>query len=430
MFPVVPLVLLPRSFLMSTGSSDTHYSPDSSGAHSSGAHSSGVPSSEASSSGEASPAERAHVALFVDFANLRQQMRTAAEAASSSSDSSSSESSDAEATPPSPVSISEIARSLVRFAGGVGRVGVARAYADWSREPSLARELNGTRLVPVLVPATDDGEDRSHIRLTVDAMESLFNGDEPDAFVIVSNDPSLVPLVQAIRGDGSEVILVAADAATADELRTESDSFTSFDEVLRGAVGAAVRPRNFGDRERPGQERASDGARAAPSQGGRDRGYYSSTPLLTEPDFENYDWDGFIRLIDELEQRLPFVGVRYLVNKVLGPHNCGISDPHIKRDLINEAVDDGLIEMYTVGNVNERTDPVTACRLDRQNPRVAETLGPDTAEEDHAGSEGVGSERVRSEEGVEGDDDLVALAREDTSLLPGAAPDGFFVSTP
>ena len=83
----------------------------------------------------------------------------------------------------------------------------------------------------------------------------------------------------------------------------------------------------------------------------------------------------FVTLIDELEQRLPFVGVRYLVNKVLAPHNCGISDPRIKRDLINRAVDDGIIEMYQVGNVDNRTDPVTACRLDRESEFVVDILG-------------------------------------------------------
>lgn len=373
-------------------------------------------------------APRGHVALLVDFANLRQQLQTTAEAGddptgsttprtdaidtsgvgpasldAASLDAASQDADGASADAatiagdgnpaelagadgaPSGRDTAAIARSLVRFAGSIGRVGLARAYADWSREPELARRLNGTCLAPILVPATEDGEDRSHIRLVVDAMEALYNGDEPEAFVIVSSDPSLVPLLQAIRADGSEVVLVAADEAAADELRAESDQFANFEDVLTGCVGEAVEPRGFGERVPGGRDRGgAQGRRQRGNRGeARDRGYYSSKPLLTESNFESYDWDGFIGLIDELEQRLPFVGVRYLVNKVLGPHNCGIDDPHIKRDLINEAVDDGLIEMYSVGNVNDRTDPVTACRLDRRNPRVVHTLGPDLAEETH-----------------------------------------------
>ncbi len=155
-------------------------------------------------------------------------------------------------------------------------------------------------------------------------------------------------------------------------------SSPAIEDVLDGlAVGERHRAARL-RRDRSAQARAGPPARTrrigaprAEDDESRDRGYYSRTPLLTDSDFSDYDWGGFISLVDELEQRLPFVGVRYLVNKVLAPHNCGISDPHIKRDLINEAVDEGMIEMYTVGNVNERTDPVTACRLDRENPLVS-----------------------------------------------------------
>jgi len=306
---------------------------------------------------------RAHVALLVDFANLRQQLSVEGAAGSG-------EQHDGR----------EIARALVEFADGIGRVGVARAYADWSREPQLARSLSGTRLAPVLVPATDDGEDRSHIRLTVDAMEALYNGDGPDAFVIVSSDPSLVPLIEALRCDGSEVTVVATESAQADELRAEADHFVSFQDTLDGARGEALALRPVRDRSGAAGTAgsATAGGRGKVALGREERvGSYPAMALLTESDFSDYDWTAFVRLIDELEQRLPFVGVRYLVNKVLGAHNCGIEDPRIKRDLINEAVDDGLIEMYTVGNVNERTDPVTACRLDRENELVREILGAD-----------------------------------------------------
>ena len=302
---------------------------------------------------------RAHVALLVDFANLRQQL------------------SPEDGPAPSEPAGRDIARALVAYASGVGRVGVAHAYADWSREPELSRELNGTRLSPVLVPATEDGEDRSHIRLAVDAMSALYGGDEPDAFVLVTSDVSLVPLVQALRADGSEVIVVACVKSPVDELRAEADRFEALEEVIGGKTGEPLVLRPSRDR----------GAAASSDAGGSSRreeraAREPSRPLLTESNFENYDWASFVRLIDELEERLPFVGVRYLVNKVLGPHNCNIEDPRIKRDLMNEAVDEGIIEMYTVGNVNERTDPVTACRLDRENEVVRAILDEMEAELD------------------------------------------------
>ena len=114
----------------------------------------------------------------------------------------------------------------------------------------------------------------------------------------------------------------------------------------------------------------------APARGGPERGPRGYDPESLDT---NYDWSGFVRLIDELEHRLPFVGVRYLVNKVLGPRNCGIDDPRRKRDLINRAVEEGLVSMFEVGNLEGRGDPVTACRLDRTSPAVVAVLGGATA---------------------------------------------------
>ncbi len=340
---------------------------------------------------------RAHVALLVDYANLRQGLMREA----SAPDAPDAPEGDARELPPAKT----VAQALLHYADGLGRVSLARAYADWSREPEVARELNGTRLAPVLVPATSDGEDRSHIRLVVDAMEALYNGDEPDAFVLVSSDPSLVPLVRALRADGSQVIVVAYEAGLEPEMTHEADAFVPFERVLEGERPEPVRPR-----VRPSEmEEYMESASSRPNErkrGGEGRGRREHArwegPLLTEPDFRGYDWTRFVRLIDELEERLPFVGVRYLVNKVLAPHNCGIDDPRIKRDLINEAVDQGLIEMYTVGNVHDRTDPVTACRLDRHNQTVGAILAALAAERAARGETG---DEGGDDDDLDGDDD-------------------------
>jgi hypothetical protein len=341
---------------------------------------------------------RAHVALLVDFASLRQQLAPGG---------------DDDGFPGG----RQIARSLMNFSSGVGRVGLARAYADWTREPDLARELSGTRISPVLVPATRDGEDRSHIRLAVDAMEALYNGDEPDAFVLVTSDPSLVPLIQALRTDGSEVIVVSADGSPDSELASEADRSVAFEAVLDGMVGEPWQPRPTA--ERSGRGSGGRGTKGKPREGRS--GYYVGRPLLTTSNFESYDWTGFVSLIDELEERLPFVGVRYLVNKVLGPHNCGVDNPRIKRDLINEAVDEGLIELYAVGNVNDRTDPVTACRLDRHNEVVQEVLSAAEQEmDDFADDDLDADDRLDGDAGDRGDE-MEASRAEADEAAPASA---------
>jgi len=306
-----------------------------------------------------------------------------------------------------------IASSLLRFAAGVGRTALARGYADWTRRsPEAARAVQAARVVPVMAVAAPTGASRAAIRLSVDALEALYAGGEPDAFVIASGDATLLPLVQALRGDGSDVLFVVPAGAAVEDLRAEVDALVSLDDVVGGAVGRPSVPRPvLADEEeaapppaeraarggygrgdagreapRPNWGRHDEGSYARPERAERpERGYgardrWGSTARASAPlDLEHYDWSGFVKLIDELEHRLPFVGVRYLVNKVLGGRNCGTDDPRQKRDLINRAVDDGLLEMYEVGNVEDRRDPVTACRLDRRNPAVVAVLGPDTS---------------------------------------------------
>jgi hypothetical protein len=262
--------------------------------------------------------------------------------------------------------------ALTRFAGGGGRLGTARAYADWTRDAEGPRALVGTRLEPVMVPATAEGEDRSHIRLAVDAVELAHEGDDPDAFVLVSDDPALVPLVRALRRVGAQVVVVAP-GGDAGELGVEADLSVALSDVLAGAELEPVRLR-------PARAGRGGGRGEKGTSSRREREERRPVALFDagsgpEPDFTGYDWTGFVQLIGELEERLPFVGVRYLVNKVLAPHNCALADPRLKRDLINEAVDQGIIELYTVDNLQERLDPVTACRLDRHNPTVHDILG-------------------------------------------------------
>ncbi len=311
---------------------------------------------------------RADVALLIDFTDLCSSLVPEPPADASAEE---------KAGPPvlAPEQAAKIAAALIRYSREVGRIAVARAYADWSRCAVLAREVSNAHLEPILVPATYDGEDRSHIRLVTDALEALYAGDEPDAFILVTGDPTLLPLVQKLRADGSEVVIVAPEGTIAEELAEEADRYVPLEQVLEGKVAFPARPRPWrGGRAGGNGELRARVVETAAAEPRRERPSHP-TPIRSEEDFDSYDWSPFIKLIDELEHRLPFVGVRYLVNKVLATHNCGVDDPRLKRDLINRAMDEGLIEMYPVGNVGDRADPVTACRLDRKSKGAIAVLG-------------------------------------------------------
>ncbi len=322
---------------------------------------------------------RADVALLVDFTDLRHSLcPEAVEGLEGTAQEPEGGGDEASLPGPEHPTATEVARHLVRFAAQVGRVSLARAYADWSRCADLSREVATYNLEPVLVPGTLDGEDRSHIRLVVDALEALYTGAEPDAFVLVTGDATLLPLVQKLRADGSEVVILGPSHAVPDDLKNAADRYYPLEDVLAGVEATPARPRTWrGGRTAAVPAADGDGHGRSGDNGPearRERPPHP-TPVRSESDFDDYDWSPFIRLIDELEHRLPFVGVRYLVNKVLGLHNCGVEDPRLKRDLINRAVDEEMIEMYPVGNVGDRADPVTACRLNRVSVRIVGILG-------------------------------------------------------
>jgi len=345
---------------------------------------------------------RADVALLVDFTDLRHSLcpDVGAQPEGDAGE---------PATAAEHPSATEVARHLVRFASQVGRVALARAYADWSRCADLCREISTYNLEPILVPGTEDGEDRSHIRLVVDALEALYTGDEPDAFVLVTGDATLLPLVQKLRADGSEVVILGPSHSVPQELRNSADRYYALEDVLDGVEATPARPRTWRGISRGGASAQGDAeARARSDDNGaesrRERPPHP-TPVRSETGFDEYDWEPFVRLIDELEHRLPFVGVRYLVNKVLGAHNCGVEDPRLKRDLINRAVDDDLIEMYPVANVGNRADPVTACRLNRVSIQVVGIIGKTTTPEAPA------EQYEPGEEGDEGEGEAVEQSR-------------------
>ena len=77
-----------------------------------------------------------------------------------------------------------------------------------------------------------------------------------------------------------------------------------------------------------------------------------------------------IEVVDSLSAKMPFIGIRWLKNTILGPRSVGLGNPNMKQELINRAVTDQVIETYKVDNQIAGGDPVTACRLNEKHPKV------------------------------------------------------------
>lgn len=107
----------------------------------------------------------------------------------------------------------------------------------------------------------------------------------------------------------------------------------------------------------------------------RSQGRFQKPRRPLQPiDFSRYNWDKFVGLIDDLEKKLPFIGVKYLATKVLGTRNCGYGHPSHRRDIIRQAREMGIITVTATENVGGKADPVSTCKLNRENEIVVKAL--------------------------------------------------------
>ncbi len=99
----------------------------------------------------------------------------------------------------------------------------------------------------------------------------------------------------------------------------------------------------------------------------------SVLPKVPPQNLENYDFSEFIQLMVASEDKMPFVGVRFFINKVMW--RLGNTDPQICQEIFHQAEELGVIELYKSTNINEGSPDVSACKLDRENQTVRAALG-------------------------------------------------------
>jgi hypothetical protein len=249
----------------------------------------------------------------------------------------------------------QFAGKLAAFAKGHGRLLLAYIYGEVDDDE--AKELR--RLGCDARRTSEDGEGSApeSIALALDAAEGLAAGPQVDTVVLVTDDAQLAELVRRLRRQGRFVIAVMPQALVAQEPARTADRTISVEALMAGNAAAEPLATVEPARPRTAEREATPRRSAAP-------------PL----DLETYDWTRLVVLLRDLEAKMPFVGMRWLKNKVLGPHNVGVSGIGEKQTLLNRAVDDGLVETYRVGNRDEAGEPVTACRLLREHEKVISIL--------------------------------------------------------
>ncbi len=122
-----------------------------------------------------------------------------------------------------------------------GRIVIARAYADWYRYPRVTSALFANGVEPMYVPTYYYDREAGRtgrpiknsvdIHLCIDAMRTLYTQSHIDKFVLVTGDRDFIPLVNAIRQHGKEVIIIGIGGAASAHLAQSSDEFLFYEQI-------------------------------------------------------------------------------------------------------------------------------------------------------------------------------------------------------
>ncbi|GIV97203.1 MAG: hypothetical protein KatS3mg057_1860 [Herpetosiphonaceae bacterium] len=123
-----------------------------------------------------------------------------------------------------------------------GRVVIARAYADWYRYPRITSALFANGIEPMYVPTyyydKDVGRQGRPIKnsvdmhLCIDAMRTLYSRPNIQRFVLVTGDRDFIPLVNSIRQEGKEVVIIGIGGAASSHLAQSADEFLFYEQIV------------------------------------------------------------------------------------------------------------------------------------------------------------------------------------------------------
>lgn len=138
---------------------------------------------------------------------------------------------------------SEVARRLIEaevdlgaiidYASSFGTVALTRAYADWSVPANAAykRQLTDRAVDLVQLFATSGTKNGADIRLSIDAVEDLFQHADLTHVVIVGGDSDYIALAQRCKAMGRFVVGIGVTGSTSRALVAACDDFSSYQDL-------------------------------------------------------------------------------------------------------------------------------------------------------------------------------------------------------
>jgi uncharacterized LabA/DUF88 family protein len=121
---------------------------------------------------------------------------------------------------------------VLEAASRIGRTVLRRAYADWSQQSGIQRELLSLGIDLVHV-SSKRGKNAADIRIVIDALEMLHNpNSEVTHVVLVSGDGDFTELVHRLRGEGKVVTGIGISGTSAEYLVNACDEFIFYDKLV------------------------------------------------------------------------------------------------------------------------------------------------------------------------------------------------------
>lgn len=222
-----------------------------------------------------------------------------------------------------------------------GTILIKRAYADWEKPEfngvQAALKKTGVEPAYALSKKTQRGsgqettwKDSADAVLLLDALQTVFERNDIEEFVIVTGDRAALDLVHRLTSRGKKVKICALESALAKEL---SDSVAG--EVISIEKLLGIEPVT---------------TMVAPK-------------ALTCPTGTEQDWDQIIIQVIKLGKKLQFVGCSYLIK------NQGLTQAILREGEIK-----GIWEIYKVENPNDPEHPTAALLLNKDNPLVTKAF--------------------------------------------------------
>lgn len=127
-----------------------------------------------------------------------------------------------------------------------GRIVIARAYADWYQFSRVTNALYANGIEPRYVPTYHYGHDSdgnreaiknsADIHLVIDAMRTLYSHPNIQTYILLTGDRDFIPLVNSIRQNGNQVIVIGVAESTSSHLAQSADEFIFYHQLAEDIV--------------------------------------------------------------------------------------------------------------------------------------------------------------------------------------------------